>query len=196
MTVRKPRRTLVLSALAALTLALAACGTGTAPGADAPGTGSSPAAWAIPCPAPSAPPARPDPKLAVDLPCLGGGAPQPLAATGLPTVVNLWASWCEPCRDELPVINDFAREHAGQAAVLGVDTQDTETAARSIVEDYHLSYPSRSDPDGRLLALLGKRTLPATVFVAADGSVAYVYSGRALTADALAALAREHLGIG
>ncbi|HEY1178759.1 MAG TPA: TlpA disulfide reductase family protein [Phytomonospora sp.] len=185
-----------LAVLAAVALLATAC-TGPSGDVDAPPSGEQAADWGVPCPEPSGTPGGGDAFTALTLPCLGGGTvtgePMPLAS-GTPMVVNMWASWCGPCRDELPAIESFATK--GTVAVLGVNTQDTEQAARAIVEEFALTFPSRFDPDGQLLALLGKRILPATVLITAEGTIAHTYTGPALTEDALAALVKEHLGVG
>ncbi|MEV0644627.1 TlpA disulfide reductase family protein [Phytomonospora sp. NPDC050363] len=184
-------RTWFPAILAALVLLVSAC---TGPDDDAASESTESAAGGIPCPEPSVMPAGGgDPITAVTLPCLGGdGEAMPLS-DGAPMVINIWASWCAPCRDELPSVEAYAAK--GKVAVLGVNTQDTEDAARSIVEDFGLTFPSRFDPDGTLLATLGKRVLPVTVLVTAEGTVAHTYSGPALSEDALAALVEKHLDV-
>jgi hypothetical protein len=61
----------------------------------------------------------------IALPCLGGGRDVNLAGLRGPMVVNLWASWCEPCREELPVLQEYAERARRQVRVLGVDFEDT-----------------------------------------------------------------------
>lgn len=190
-------RTWALAVLAALALLATAC-TGPSDDVDTPESGDAAADWGVPCPAPSGMPAGGgDAVTTLTLPCLGGGstATEAMPLTdGAPMVVNIWASWCGPCRDELPAVQAFAAK--GTVGVLGVNTQDTEDAARSIVEDFGLTFPSRFDPDAQLLTLLGKRVLPVTVLLTAEGTVAHTYSGPALTEETLAALVAEHLGVG
>jgi thiol-disulfide isomerase/thioredoxin len=110
-------------------------------------------------------------------------------------IINLWASWCTPCRAELPAIQAYAA--SGRVRVLGVDTQDTTTGARSTIDDFGLTFPILSDPDRRLLAAVDRSALPATLFVDADGGVRYVYAtGTPLTEADLARLAARYLGVG
>src|SRR5690606_37600577 len=58
-------------------------------------------------------------------------------------VVNWWASWCGPCKNEAPALNEIAREYAGQVTVVGVNSgyQDLETDARAFARDHDLSFP-------------------------------------------------------
>ncbi|GLZ80391.1 alkyl hydroperoxide reductase [Actinorhabdospora filicis] len=177
----------------ALALTLTACGTGGDTPSSAPDDPQP--TWAVPCVAPSGalPPGDDIGKLA--LPCLGGDQTATPLANGMPTVLNLWASWCQPCRTELPEVDAFYKAAQGEVAVLGVDTSDTASAARFAAEDFKITFPSRHDADGRLLALTGKRTLPVTVLLRADGTVAHVYNGTPLTRQGLADLVAEHLGV-
>jgi len=60
---------------------------------------------------------------------------------GTPVVVNFWASWCVPCRQEAPVLNAAAREYAGRVQFVGVDIQDSDSAARSYQAEVQSPYP-------------------------------------------------------
>ena len=149
-----------------------------------------------PGPAPSgatAPGAQPLP--AVTLPCFNGGAPVALAGLGRPAVINLWASWCGPCRTELPELQAFADEMGDRLVVLGVNTNDTRDAAAWAGADFGVSFPSVFDPDRRLQAGLGRMAIPVTLFVDAGGNVTYQDVSGALTVAKLRALTAEHLGI-
>jgi thiol-disulfide isomerase/thioredoxin len=134
----------------------------------------------------------------LELPCLGGagGPALPLRRlTGTPTVLNLWASWCQPCRAELPALARLHREAAGKVRVVGVTSEDRPGAALAYAADVDLPFGSLDDPDGRLARALRRTGLPVTVFLAADGAVAEVYQGAPLTDTTLRRLVREKLGI-
>jgi thiol-disulfide isomerase/thioredoxin len=136
----------------------------------------------------------------LELPCLGsagGAAPQlPLRRlTGTATVLNLWASWCRPCREELPALARLHRDAGGKVRVLGVASQDRTGAALAYAADEQLPFGSLEDSDGRLGRALGRAGLPVTVLLAADGTVAGVYQGPPLTDRTLHALVRDKLGV-
>lgn len=109
---------------------------------------------------------------------------------GKPAVINFWASWCEPCREEAPMLDDFQRRYSGEIVILGVDVQDSPLAARQFAREYGLSYPLVQDLDQDLYRALRETDgLPQTYFVTADGSV--VTSGAA--APALGELDEDQL---
>ena len=136
-----------------------------------------------------------DTALGTPLTCFDGGAPAALTALGGPAIVNLWASWCPPCRTELPGIQAYADRAGDKVRVVGVVTQDRREAAQSIIEDKKLTFTMLDDPDRKLLTAVGKGALPVTLFVTGDGRIAYVYNATALDAAKLGELAKQHLGV-
>ncbi len=197
---RGARAGVVVAILAALASAgaLAACRDSGAPAGQSapsclPATGSPSATTA------GSPPAGPTGAAAgkvpdISLDCLDGGGSVRLAALGRPAVVNLWAAWCDPCRAELPAIQQYAASSG--VTVIGVDTQDTGTAAHAAIDDYGLTYPQLTDPSRKLLVAVDRTALPATLFVDADGGLRYVYNeGTPLTVARLTALASQYLGV-
>lgn len=111
---------------------------------------------------------------ALELACFTGGEPFPLADLRGPAVVNLWASWCPPCREELPALQRYADAHAGEVHVLGVITDDRREAAAALADDLGLTFPALDDPDAQLQAQIGG-ALPVTLFVDAAGTVRYTH---------------------
>jgi cytochrome c biogenesis protein CcmG, thiol:disulfide interchange protein DsbE len=185
-------------AVVAIPVLAAACTSNASPPAPSPSAGSSVAAVLVACPAPSAPAAGaalPD----LSLPCLGaaeGAATVPLRRlTGRPLVVNLWASWCGPCREELPALARLSRTAGDRLRVVGVASLDVPANSASFAADNRLPFPSLQDRDGDLERGLRRNGLPVTVLVRADGTVAYVYQGAPLTDTTLRELVRDKLGV-
>ncbi len=133
---------------------------------------------------------------AQSLACLDGSGDVRLDTLSRPAVINMWASWCEPCRAELPAVEAFAKAAAPSIDVIGVDTADERSPAQSTISDFALTYPMVSDPDQHILHSIGAQGLPATLFVAPGGDIRYVYnSGTALDTAHLDALAATYLGV-
>jgi thiol-disulfide isomerase/thioredoxin len=192
-------------------LALGACGGGTAgdrvgtspgvgPGSPVDPSASAPASVVAaadlePCPTSDpAVPARPDGLPDLVLECLGEGPPVRLAGLrGSPLVVNLWASWCPPCREELPAFGRLAE--GGSVDVLGIDVEDDPTAALTLLADLGVRYPSVRDTTSRTQVPLRWTGLPMTLLVDADGVVVHTVRGPVPDDAELAALVREHLGV-
>ncbi len=130
----------------------------------------------------------------VALPCFTGGQSVGLTALRGPAVVNLWASSCAPCREELPLLQELADRTAGRLHVVGVDTFDSRAAGASFAADKGVTFPTLFDPEKKLLTALGKISLPVTVFVDADGA-RFVYTGKALDKPTLGGLVRAHTGV-
>ncbi|MEV4491698.1 TlpA disulfide reductase family protein [Micromonospora coxensis] len=127
--------------------------------------------------------------------CFTGGAPVALRDVRGPAVVNLWASWCPPCRKELPAFQRLSERAAGRLQVLGVNSRDTRTAAQSIGEDFGIRFPVLFDQGEALQRELGRNALPLTLLVDAEGRVVHVDASGALDDARLAALVQRHLGL-
>lgn len=96
------------------------------------------------------------------------------ALRGYPVVVNVWASWCGPCRLEFPAFQQMAAEYGKRVAFLGVDSQDNDDAAGTFLRDNPVPYPSYTDPDEEIADSIGaSRGLPATAFYDRDGKLLY-----------------------
>ena len=133
------------------------------------------------------------PALAFD--CPGGGSLDLGRAPGVPTLVNLWGSWCPPCREEMPVLQSFARAAGDRVQVLGVISKDGVPQADAFAADAGVTFPGAFDREGRLMAELGINALPYTYFLDADGAVAHVETGPVDSVAELETLVAEHLGV-
>ena len=123
---------------------------------------------------------------------LGGGAEafesRLAELRGNPVVVNKWASWCGPCRFEFPFFQELAMARGHEIAFLGVDSDDSEDAAQTFLEELPLPYPSYSDPDQAIAASVdAEREFPATVFIDSDGELVFVHRGGYASQEDLAA---------
>jgi thiol-disulfide isomerase/thioredoxin len=133
---------------------------------------------------------------ALVLPCLGGGPDVALNAAppGRPTLVNLWATWCVPCREEVPALVAFADRAGDRVGVVGVLTNDTQVAGLAFARDYGMRYPNVVDDDRATLGRYGGGP-PITLLLDADGRVVHVERGKLVEVDEVAALVQEHLGV-
>jgi thiol-disulfide isomerase/thioredoxin len=105
---------------------------------------------------------------------------------GMPVVVNVWGSWCPPCRIEAPDLSRVAREFEGRVQFLGVDILDDRRDARDFIQEFDWPYPSVFDPAGQIRDRLGYIGQPITVIYDVHGEIAFEWAGT-ITADLLRA---------
>ncbi|MFU8852729.1 TlpA family protein disulfide reductase [Micromonospora sp. SL1-18] len=144
-------------------------------------------------PVPAGAPGGSLPELA--LPCFTGGAPVSLRDVKGPAVINVWASWCPPCRKELPAFQRLSERAAGRFQVIGVNSRDSRDGAQSIGEDFGVRFPMLVDQGNAFERALERTAFPLTVLVDADGRIRHTDSTGALDDARLAELVREHLGV-
>jgi cytochrome c biogenesis protein CcmG/thiol:disulfide interchange protein DsbE len=113
------------------------------------------------------------------LPQLEGGGKGSLADyRGRWVLVNFWASWCIPCREEAPALEEFQRRHGdGNFTVLGIDSRDLGGDGRAFVERFGLSYPQLRDGDGATAHEYGTTGVPENYLVDPQGKVRLVVVG-------------------
>jgi cytochrome c biogenesis protein CcmG/thiol:disulfide interchange protein DsbE len=93
-------------------------------------------------------------------------------------LVNFWASWCIPCRDEAPLLERFQRRHGDRAfTVLGIDSRDLSGDGRDFVDQYGLSYPQLRDGDGATAHDFGTTGVPENYLIGPDGRVRLLVRG-------------------
>lgn len=90
---------------------------------------------------------------------------------GKPAVVNFWASWCEPCREEAPHLRRFYERNRGRVAVVGVSYTDNLPGARKFVARHGWRFPNLSDPEGLAGSKWQLIGLPVTVILNSDGQI-------------------------
>jgi len=119
------------------------------------------------------------PAPAFELPKLGSGGSESLADyRGKVVVLNFWASWCKPCRDESPLLERWHRRIRDRGAtVLGVDILDVTGRAQDFVDEYGLTYPMLKDKDGEGLDKFGVVAYPETFVIDRQGRIAAVARG-------------------
>ncbi len=99
------------------------------------------------------------------------------ALKGHPVVVNVWASWCGPCRYEFPSLQRLSARYGKQVAFLGVNYEDSESNAGEFLAEDPISYPSYSDPDKKIGGALGVSGLPDTAFYDREGKLVFFKQG-------------------
>ena len=110
-------------------------------------------------------------------------------------VLNVWGSWCAPCRAEAPDLKKVSKETRDLGVrFVGIDTRDNDAAAKAFERNYGITYPSLRDPDGKLLLGFNGRiplsAVPSTVIVDRDGRIAARIIGRT-TYTTLSELVKE-----
>lgn len=162
--------------LLALALALALGGCGTSEGGDYGGKHPDYARALAGAPAPLASLYRQGDRL------LHGGESEYrariAALRGYPVVVNVWASWCGDCRFEFPMFQRLAARLGKRVAFMGIDSADSDDAARTFLGEEPLPYPSFTDPGNSLAESLGvSHGLPDTAFYDRRGKLLYLKQG-------------------
>ncbi len=91
---------------------------------------------------------------------------------GKPVVLNFWASWCEPCRDEQPAVNTLWQRYQSRGVVfVGINIQDTPHDALGFIRQYGVAYPVVSDPKGAVYIDYGVVGVPETYLVTREGKI-------------------------
>ena len=120
-------------------------------------------------------------------PLQGDGEPLELAGLGGPAVVNLWATWCAPCRRELPAFQDVSEQRT-DVSFVGVDIGEDAAAAQTFLDELGVTFPQYADQEAELTDALGTAALPVTLIVGDDGQITTTHIGPLSVDDLHAAL--------
>ncbi|WP_245677592.1 TlpA family protein disulfide reductase [Nocardia acidivorans] len=204
---RLPRWGGLLALIVALTLTVAACsssGGGTSGGAPN-GSGERPASSAerahaalADCPTPSGAVVGDSPLRGLALECLADGKPVDLIAAlaGKPALLNLWAYWCGPCAEELPLLQQFSDRASASITVLTVHSDPSTAKGLSRLTGLGIHLPGVADPDTKVRNAVGApAVLPISVLLRADGTVAKLVVRPFKSVDDIADTVAAELGV-
>lgn len=131
----------------------------------------------------------------IQLECLDGTEGTQLGALRGPTIVNVWGSWCGPCKKEMPIFRTFYDKAKDKVQLIGVDVEEANADdGRAFVEGNGITWPNLYDPDGRSRQYFGLG-VPVTWFIAEDGSVAHKKIGIISDEAELIELTFKYLGV-
>jgi peroxiredoxin len=93
-------------------------------------------------------------------------------------LINFWASWCGPCRQEMPILNELHEQYQDMGfTVLGVNVEENSAQARKLLEDMPVTFPVLFDTDSKVSRQYDVVAMPSTVLVDRDGNVRYLHRG-------------------
>jgi thiol-disulfide isomerase/thioredoxin len=129
------------------------------------------------------------------LDCLDGTDGASINGINGPAIINVWGSWCGPCKEEMPILRSFYEKAQGKLALIGVDVEEASIEdGREFVENNGITWPNFYDADGKSRAYFGMG-VPVTWFIAADGNVAYKHIGVIKSEKELISMTSKYLGV-
>ncbi len=129
------------------------------------------------------------------LECLDGKSTIDIGQIKGPALVNVWGSWCGPCKDEMPIFVDFYSKYKDKLSLVGISVEESDAQnARDFIKLYGMSWPNLNDPDGRTRATLGMG-VPITLFIDAQGEVTYRKIGVVTSIEELESDTQKYLGV-
>ncbi len=134
-------------------------------------------------------------KTSIVLDCLDGSEGASINGIKGPAIINVWGSWCGPCKEEMPILRSFYEKAQDKLALIGVDVEEASIEdGRKFVENNGITWPNLYDADGKSRAYFGMG-VPVTWFIAADGSVAYKHIGVLKSEIELISMTSKYLGV-
>ena len=132
---------------------------------------------------------------AINLNCLDGGSGASINSIKGPAIINVWGSWCGPCKEEMPILRSFYKKATGRVTLIGVDVEEASIEdGRSFVQNNGITWPNLYDADGRSRAYFGMG-VPVTWFINPDGTVAFKHIGVLKNEIELITLTSQYLGV-
>lgn len=129
------------------------------------------------------------------LDCLDGSSGLVIDSIKGPAIINVWGSWCDPCRDEIPYFREFYAEMDPSIALVGVDVEERSPEdGRKFVRDYGITWPNLYDEDGSTRKYFGMG-VPVTWFIGTDGQALFKHIGPITSVDQLKDLSKKYLGV-
>ncbi|MGF7123116.1 TlpA family protein disulfide reductase [Rhodococcus sp. AG1013] len=151
-----------------------------------------------PCPVATGPAPDGSVLTGITLECLGDGTRVDLggALAGKPVLLNIWAYWCGPCREELPYLQQYADRAGAAVTVLTVHTDSNEANALARLAEYDVHLPGVQDGAVRVQAAVGSpAVLPVSVLIRPDGTVAKILPQPFRSVDEIADVVQQYLGV-
>ena len=131
----------------------------------------------------------------VELECLDGTTGAQLGALKGPMILNVWGSWCGPCKEEIPIFRSFYEKAKDKVSLVGIDVEESSIEdGRKFVASSGITWPNLYDPDGRSREYFGMG-VPVTWFIAADGTVVGKKIGAVKDENELITLTNKYLGV-
>ncbi len=132
-------------------------------------------------------------KKGISLPCLDGKGKFIFQAIRGPVLINVWGSWCEPCKQEIPFLVQIAKEKKIQ--IIGVDVEERNTdVAKAFVKENNMTWPQLYDVKSATRGIFGMG-VPVTRFIDVDGKAVYEKIGPFKSAAEIRKAAKEFLGV-
>ena len=129
------------------------------------------------------------------LKCLDGNSTVDVGQIKGPALVNVWGSWCGPCKEEMPIFVDFYSKYKEKVSLIGISVEEADVQnARDFIKLYGMSWPNLDDPDGSTRGTFGMG-VPVTLFIDAQGGVVYKKIGVVTTIEELERDTQKYLGV-
>jgi thiol-disulfide isomerase/thioredoxin len=129
------------------------------------------------------------------LKCLDGNSTVDVGQIKGPVLVNVWGSWCGPCKEEMPIFVDFYSKYKEKVSLIGISVEEADVQnARDFIKLYGMSWPNLDDSDGSTRGTFGMG-VPITLFIDAQGRVAFRKIGVVTTIEELERDTQKYLGV-